>query len=155
MSTAKLFEEQVKKFHEQMVELVKKYQFRDRNQMTCCGISVSQCYILEALHRHGDLNMKKLAKKMHLSVSTVTRVIEPLVRRGFVSRVKDINDKRVRLISLTDNGKQIYKEAWGNVFESEGIILGNFPAEHRSRLIELLQKLNKAITNWQSSCCGQ
>ena len=144
--------EQVERFHHEIVELIKKYQFRDRNEMCCHGISVSQCYTLETLHRFGPLSMQILANKMHLSISTVTRVVKPLVKQQLISREEDPNDHRVRVMKLTKEGEEIFLKTWSNVFTSEKIILENFPQEQREILIELLQKLNKAFGNWKSCC---
>ena len=152
MSNEKVFEDQVSRFHQEMIELIKKYQFRDRNQLTYSGISVSQCYVLETLNRYSALTVNKLAEKMHLSISTITRVVEPLVNKEYVRREADLDDRRVRLISLTPKGKSIFNESWQNVFESEKIILANFPPEHREMLVDLLKKLNKAVGYWQSCC---
>ncbi|OGU61520.1 MAG: hypothetical protein A2V66_00420 [Ignavibacteria bacterium RBG_13_36_8] len=143
---------QVEKFHHEIVELIKKYQFRDRNEMVCCGISVSQCYTLETLHRHGPLSMQNLADKMHLSISTVTRVVEPLVQQKLVTREEDANDHRVRVMKLTKAGEEIFLKTWDNVFESEKIILTNFPEDQREMLIEFLRKLNQAFGNWKDCC---
>ena len=43
------------RLHRAVTELVRRYQFRDRNEICCFGISVSQCYALEALGRAGEL----------------------------------------------------------------------------------------------------
>ncbi|MFC2134752.1 MarR family winged helix-turn-helix transcriptional regulator [Bacteroidota bacterium] len=144
--------QQVEGFHNEIVELIKKYQFRDRNEMVCCGVSVSQCYVLETLHRNGPMPMQKLAKKMHLSISTITRVVEPLVKQKFISREEDPGDHRVRVMKLTKAGEQIFLQTWNKVFESEKIILENFPEEHRDMLVEFLKKLNQAFGNWQECC---
>ena len=146
------FNEQVKKFHDQMVELIKRYQFRDRNKDICCGISVSQCYILETLKQSGPLSMNRLAQKMHLTVSTITRVIQPLLKRKLIRREEDSEDRRIRLISLTEEGKIFANRLWERIIESEKIILENFPQENREMLIDFLRKLNSAVNQWQSCC---
>jgi len=103
----KTTDNQILQFHQQIVELIKKYQFRDRNQICCFGISVSQCYILETLHTHGPLTMNELAKKMYLKISTITRVVEQLVKKNYVKREEGLNDRRVRLINLTDSRRAL------------------------------------------------
>ena len=148
----KTTDNQILQFHQQIVELIKKYQFRDRNQICCFGISVSQCYVLEALHTHGPLTMNELAKKMYLKISTMTRVVEQLVKKKYVRREEGLDDRRVRFINLTKQGRAIYKNAWENIFESEKVILKNIPAEHKAVLIDVLRKLNQAVSSWQSCC---
>jgi hypothetical protein len=39
--------------HEALSELVRVYQFRDRDRICCHDISVTQCYALDALLRRG------------------------------------------------------------------------------------------------------
>ena len=152
MNNPELPDKQVESFHQQIVELIKKYQFRDRNQILGCGISVSQCYILETLYTHGALTVNELAKKMFLSISTVTRVVDQLVNKKYVTREESFEDRRVRLIKLTEAGEAVYQESWLNVFQSEKTILENFPPEHREMLIDFLKKLNQSVDNWQATC---
>ena len=144
------FNSQVSRFHNQIVELIKKYQFRDRNRDICCGLSVSQCYVLETLRQSGPLSMNELADKMHLTISTITRVIQPLLAKSYLSRKEDNKDRRVRLISLTKDGEDFALRAWKSNIESEKVILGNFPEENREMLIEFLSQLNQAVSHWQS-----
>ena len=151
----KSFDQQVESFHHQIVELVKKYQFRDRDQICCCGISVSQCYVLETLHSHGALTVNALADKMYLKISTVTRVVDQLVMKRYVTREEGDTDRRVRFIQLTTEGEAMFQETWSNVFESEKTILENFPLQHREMLIEFLQKLNAAVDQWQTCCSSR
>ncbi len=152
MGNEKIASTQVETFHQQMVELVKKYQFRDRNQILCCGISVSQCYLLEALHTHGPLTVNEVAQKMYLSISTITRIVDQLVKKDYVIREESAKDRRVRVLKLTGEGEAAFQASWKNVFQSEKIILENFPPEHREMLIQFLKMLNQAVDNWQFFC---
>jgi len=147
-----LLDKQVAEFHEQIVDLVKKYQFRDRDQILGCGISVSQCYILETLHANGALTAGQIAEKMYLSISTVTRVVDQLVKKKYVIRSEDPNDRRVHLTKITSAGEKIYQQSWDNIFQSEKMILENFEPEKRELLIDFLKKLNQAVKQWHSQC---
>jgi DNA-binding MarR family transcriptional regulator len=147
-----LLDKQVTEFHEQIVDLVKKYQFRDRDQVLNCGISVSQCYILETLHTHGALTVGEIAKKMYLSISTVTRVVDQLVKKKYVVREEGSKDHRVHFTKLTATGEKIYQQSWQNIFQSEKMILENFEPENRAMLIDFLKKLNAAVQQWQNQC---
>lgn len=151
--TARHASSQVARFHREMVELVKKYQFRDRNQVTCHGLSVSQCYVLEALQGFGPQTMNELAQRMYLSVSTLTRVVDQLVAKGHVTRSEDERDRRVRRVRLTSRGSAMHREAWKRVFASEKTILGGFPPSQRETVVELLRKLNRAVDEWRA--CGR
>lgn len=154
MAHKKSSKKQIEDFHRQIIGLVKKYQFRDRDQILGCGVSVSQCYVLETLHTHGVLTVNTLATKMYLKVSTVTRIVDQLVKKKYVTREESPNDRRVRVLQLTDAGEIVFQESWQNIFQSEKTILENFPAEHREMLIDFLKKLNQAVEQWHAGCGG-
>jgi MarR family 2-MHQ and catechol resistance regulon transcriptional repressor len=142
----------VEEFHSSIIELIKKYQFRDRNEITNFGISVSQCYVLETLHFHGDMTMKKLAEQMHLTISTITRIVDQLEGKKFVKRKQHTEDSRVRMIKLTSKGEKVFLKSWANVFESEKKIFENIKPEHRKVLLSLLKDLNNSVDQWRGTC---
>ncbi len=150
MSINKQDNEIVDRFHKQIVELVKKYQFRDRNEICCFGISVSQCYILETLKENGPLTMNTLAQKMYLSVSTVTRVVDHLVKKDYVRRDEDPFDRRIRRITMTEKGLAIYLKSWAKIVESEIGILESLPKDQKENAINLLIMLNNAVDSWRT-----
>jgi DNA-binding MarR family transcriptional regulator len=148
----KIRDQDIIEFHKTIMDLIKKYQFRNRNQITCYGISVSQCYILETLYTYGPLTMKELAKKMHLDISTITRVVKHLVNKKLVTKNQGLDDLRIRRLILTENGKDLYMTCWKSVFESEKKILEKIKPESRGALIGLLKELNRSVDQWQQSC---
>ena len=99
-----------------------------------------------------ELDVTELATKMYLKVSTVTRVVDQLVRKEYVSRKEDPHDRRVRVLQLTESGEVVFQQSWRNIFQSEKVILENFPAEHRDMLIDFLEKLNQAVEQWHEHC---
>src|SRR6185295_17411735 len=72
--------------HEALTELVRVYQFRDRDRICCHDISVTQCYALEALLRRGPSGLNELAAELYLDKSTASRVVAALQRKKYVSR---------------------------------------------------------------------
>ena len=100
-------DEAAERLHRLTKELIRRYQFRDWNQICCYGISISQSHILDVLAEAGDLTMQQLARRMFKSVSTMTRVVAQLVKRGHVTRRKDPEDGRVVRVAITPQGKAI------------------------------------------------
>ncbi|MGD8307435.1 MAG: MarR family transcriptional regulator [Ignavibacteria bacterium] len=143
----------LERFHCEMIDFIKKYQFRDRNVMSSCGLTIGQCYIMETLNRNGPLTMKKLAEKMHLSISTITRTLDPLVDQKLISREPSSLDQRVRIIQLTNSGSEVFKNSWKRIMDCENTIIESFPEEQREILVSFLQKLNSAFGSWNSRNC--
>jgi len=147
-------ESQVGRFHHEVVELIKKYQFRDRNRMTAAGVSVSQCYALECLARFGPQTMNELAERLYLAVSTLTRLVDQLAAKGLVTRTQDPVDRRVRRIAPTAKGLAHSEAAWRSVAASEREILASFPPSRREAVIEVIAKLNRAAEGWRRGAAG-
>src|SRR6185436_17114243 len=80
--------------HEALCELVRVYQFRDRDRICCHDISVTQCYALEALLRRGPSGLNELAAELYLDKSTASRVVGALERKRYVSRAPHPEDGR-------------------------------------------------------------
>ncbi|HBQ94473.1 MAG: MarR family transcriptional regulator [Sulfobacillus benefaciens] len=55
-----------------------------------------------------------LARRLHLSQTSVTRVLERIEDRGLVKRVMDLHDRRRIWVELTDQGRTVLEElhAW-------------------------------------------
>jgi DNA-binding MarR family transcriptional regulator len=150
------------RLHRAVTELVRRYQFRDRNEICCFGISVSQCYTLEALGQAGALTMGARASRMQLSVSTMTRVVDQRVARGLVQRSEDANDRRVCCVASTAKGRQLLARISAELLEGERAILEKLPAKHRESVIHALEELSRAVDEWRGveprqggSCCAE
>ena len=61
--------------HAAVSDLVRVYQFRDRDHICCHDISVTQCYALEAVAERGPMRLGALADRMFLDKSTTSRVV--------------------------------------------------------------------------------
>ena len=73
--------------------------------LSCHGLTISQFGVLEALLHIGPQSQKDLGSKLLKSGGNITMVIDNLVKRGFVVRETDPNDRRAVIISLTDEGE--------------------------------------------------
>jgi DNA-binding MarR family transcriptional regulator len=69
--------------------------------------------VLVRLARAPDrsLNMGDLAARVMLSPSGLTRAVDRLVRQGMVKRTRSIDDRRVMLVTLTEKGRRVVRDA--------------------------------------------
>jgi DNA-binding MarR family transcriptional regulator len=64
--------------------------------------------IIEILGKRGLLMMTEVAELSTLSLSTVTGIIDSLVAKSLVSRVRSDADRRVVRVELTSEGRKMY-----------------------------------------------
>ena len=91
-----------------MTELLRIYQFRDRDRVNAHGISVTQSYALGVILRRREVTAKELAYELALEKSTVSRLVDAMVDGGLVSRVDHPSDARSALLRATPLGRRLY-----------------------------------------------
>jgi DNA-binding MarR family transcriptional regulator len=144
-----LLDEQAAHLRQVATDLVMRYQFRDRNELLCYGVTVLQCYTLEALE-HGPVPAKVLAGRLHVSLSTMTRVIDRLVNKQLVSRSEDPDDRRVHQIRLTAQGDELLQRIQGELVGQNREILEALPEATREHVIWAIQQLSQAVDTWRT-----
>lgn len=140
---------QSRAFQSVMVGLLKLYQFRDRNETVAYGLSVSQAYALRSLAEHGPLAMGALAEDLNLSVSTTTRLVDPLAERSLLRREQCREDRRVWRVSLTAKGERLWKRLEGELLAIDAEVLGSLSSSERETLIRAMGALARATQQWR------
>lgn len=131
------------------------HQFRDRDTICCHDISVTQCYALEAVVEHGPLRSSELATELHLDKSTTSRVVDALVRKGYVVRRPDPADGRAHHLVPTAPGEALYRTIVAELIEQHRMVLEDLAPDVRRTLAPVIDRLTAAATRrfQQASCC--
>ena len=149
-------ERDTRELYAALTDLVRVYQFRDRNLICCHDVSVTQCYALDALVHGGPTTLGALASILMLDKSTTSRVIETLDRKGYVKRVTHPSDARAVRLSATARGRALHTTIQREQLEEERAIIEGLPVEVRRATIgvvrELAQVAAKRIGRAESCC---
>ncbi len=54
-----------------------------------------------------ELTLKEGAELVHVSLPAASRMVDDLVRRGFVERHEDVADRRMKRVNITDAGRAV------------------------------------------------
>ncbi len=102
------------------------------------GLSIAQMDVLRRLRHHGPTPMRRLAEEMNCEASNLTGLVDRLEVRGLVERRPDPQDRRVRLLALTERGNGISHATWEAV--ARRCPLTRLTPERRALLDELLHE---------------
>ena len=111
------------------------------------GLSFSQFMVLEALYSKVNLSIGEVREAILSSVGTISLVVKNLEKMGYVKRKTDENDKRVSILSLTDEGRAVIEKV---IPENEAMIydyMKDLSEEETATLLSLLKKLGANIDN--------
>jgi MarR family transcriptional regulator, 2-MHQ and catechol-resistance regulon repressor len=118
-----------------LADLVRLYQFRDRDRICCHDVSVTQCYALEALVLLGPQRLNALAERLRLDKSTASRVVDALERKGYATRFADADDGRAVALTATSTGRRLHARIQEDLArEHEQVIAGLTPEARRAAI---------------------
>jgi len=104
------------------------------------GVSGAQLWVLAELHRRPGIRVTELARAMGVHQSTASNLIDPLEKRGLISRDRSSRDQRVVHLSLTRAGRETVVRA---PLPLEGVLPDALNALERADLVELQRRLDK------------
>jgi MarR family transcriptional regulator, 2-MHQ and catechol-resistance regulon repressor len=140
--------------HSALSELVRVYQFRDRDRICCHDISVTQCYALEALVRRGRSGLNELAAELYLDKSTASRVVATLERKKYVTRERHPDDGRAVILSASPAGKRLYERIRTDLVAETRELLEDFEPEVRKGAARLILRLARAAAERSGVAAG-
>ena len=73
-------------------------------------ITPEQWIVLDKLDFNKEMSQKVIGNESFKNAPTISRIIDNLVRKGFVSRISEENDRRKTAISLTAEGKELVEK---------------------------------------------
>lgn len=87
-------------------KIMQQMDYHSRRLNKCYGITVPQIICLYEIYENGIMTLSTLSKKVYLSMSTLVGVIDRLEEKEFVSRTRDVKDRRIIYLDITDKGKE-------------------------------------------------
>jgi MarR family 2-MHQ and catechol resistance regulon transcriptional repressor len=76
------------------------------------GLGLSDFGVLELLLHNGPLPVNTIGPMVGLTPGSISIAVDRLVAKGLVSRVESAEDRRVRIVALTPQGKDLIVSAF-------------------------------------------
>lgn len=101
------------------------------------GVGFPEQIILMYLAEHGPVNQDTIARHYMIDKGAITKTVSKLEEKGFVQRRENPDDKREKILFISDKGSKIISGMESNLEEWNKVIFeGITPQE-----IELMQKV--------------
>jgi len=112
------------------------------NEMT-----TDQYFILRYIFLGGKSTSSELADAFDVNKSAITAIINRMEDRRLIDRTRDLTDRRVVYLSLTEEGKELYQKAQDKVGELVASIITQFDETEITSFINTYEKLEKILDN--------
>jgi DNA-binding MarR family transcriptional regulator len=138
---------QPKQFREQIRILERKLGLLKKNNGSCCVtvLSLAQCHALVEIGRVNSISLKDLAVILAIDISTTSRTVDGLVKKGYVQRIPSLEDRRSVDISLTESGMVIFETIESNNDTFFADIFDNIPNDEKMMVLHALDVMLAAF----------
>ncbi len=134
-------------FFDALQDLLRAYQFRDREQPLRCGLSVTACYALEHIVRGGPTTVKELAAALRLDKSTASRVASSLEASGNIARTPHATDKRASWLGATAKGRALHERVRDGLIARQAPLIAHVDEQTLRTMAELLRDLTDGASS--------
>jgi DNA-binding MarR family transcriptional regulator len=105
-------------------------------------LSMSHIKALQVLADCGcKLSVKEVSEQLGLSLPGASRTVDSLLRRGYLERREDEQDRRMKRIGITEAGREVVRRIVGARLEGLEQFTDSLTPEQRTRLMAALADL--------------
>ena len=119
---------------------------RGRDILADFDITPPQFNALLVLSEASGLTMGELCDRLYLACSTATDLIDRMERNGLIERERDVNDRRVIRLKVTDKGFAVVDQVMAARCRYLACILKHVEDQEREQLSVSLKRLNELMT---------
>jgi len=108
------------------------------------GVTPVQYGALQAVRNTPGIDQRTLARSIGFDTSTIAGVVDRLEARGLLQRSASPDDRRVRLLTLTDAGYALVDAVVPSMWRAQERMLEPLPARERGEFLRMLRSLVQA-----------
>ena len=99
--------------------------------------------------------MTDLADDLHLTASTLSRVVDQLVRKDLVRREQSGRDRRVWYVAASAAGRAMWRKIDNDLVQIDREILASLTPAERPAVIRAVRLLSDATDRWRRGLLGE
>ena len=111
--------------------------------LTAHGLTMWGYVVLLALDRAPMRSQAALAEAIGADKTRIIATLDHLQRTGLIERTPDPDDRRVRLLAITEAGRAVKDAAQADVQRGEERWLGELAADERRVFLDVLRRLTQ------------
>ena len=114
------------------------------------NISVHEAHTVEAIGLYMPKTMSAVAEKLNITMGTLTVCINILMRKGIVVKKRSDLDKRVFMLTLTSEGRRLYRVHQRFHLELVSSLIADLSDYEADMFLDALSSLNRFLAQGQA-----
>ena len=107
------------------------------------GLGESDFRVLEVLLHKGPLPVNVIGPKVFLTPGSISTAVDRLLGKGLVTREENPDDRRIRLVALTESGKALILPIYRKHVEDIRQVFADFTPSDIRQLERLMKKAGR------------
>jgi len=107
------------------------------------GLGDSDFRVLDVLLHKGPMPVNAIGPKVNLNPGSVSVAVNRLYKKGLVSRVESESDRRVRTVSLTEEGRKVFVPLFRHHAALVERAFQNVSPEEQRNVEDVLKRIGK------------
>ncbi len=139
------------RFGQLVISVARRWRRAADKALDDCGLSHATAMPLVMLSRLGDnLRQGVLADHLGFEGPSVVRIVDLLVEEGLVVRAGDAADRRAKIVSLTDAGRQRVIEIERTLTRLRAELLSEVDQDELAGAVQLLGRLETTLLGFDA-----
>ena len=130
-----------------MSDIARIFGMKEMEKVVDVDLNFHQLEVLRQIYLLKEPMMSQLGEACGIQLSTLTRIVDKLVQKNFVTRKFDPSDRRVIRVTLTPYGDEVVRKVEKTKKEKIVSVLKYFSHSEREKFLQMLQVLHQRICN--------
>ena len=115
------------------------------------GLSMPQFGILMQVHHRGNCAIGNISEHFDITNAAASQLVDKLVQGGLIQREEDPQDRRVKVLNLTDKGRKFIQQGIEERHRWVDKLAGKLSSEERAKVMEALQIMTQAARELEAA----
>lgn len=104
-------------------------------------ITYGQLFVLIYISKKNQCSPKQITEYLKLDAGQLNRILGKLIEKALIEQRKSKEDKRVNIVTVTENGRKIVEESRQFFYEWDQEILSEVDDTSRQELLDCMKKI--------------
>src|SRR6056297_759407 len=119
-----------------------------QHELESCGVGSGTHFFLHLIEQHPGITQNELSRKTDIDKATAAKGLARLERQGYLHRIPDAQDGRVRRLYLTDAGMAIMPAIQATLRRVTEVCSADLSREELNQLFRLLDRVEAALGHY-------
>jgi len=140
----------------QFLDVAMHYSMRERAHFAkAIGLSMPQFSILMQLHYRSNCGVSDISDRFDITNAAASQLVDKLVQSGLIQREEDPQDRRAKLLNLTEKGRRLIQQGMEQRYRWVDQLAGKLTPEERVKVMDAMNIMTRAAQELEAPSVPQ